>query len=223
MYIDFTSKQYFFILHALAVMITFYNNDFSSICKEVGEAYGESEEDIASACTTLTAINVTAPVESYSDKCSDILEDMLHYAQELPEKDTPYKYSVSLDTSSWKAVADALDTYSRILMGQFSIIYEALDTSGNDEQHFQAYHDARWNGVGVIEARDLLIPQLKKIGVGWNGNFGISNAGLAYNSKLAYEILKTIRYAVEKRDSSVLKVTDEPLPRVEGSSQIRAL
>lgn len=223
MYIDFTSKQYFFILHALAVMITFYNNDFSSICKEVGEAYGASKEDIASACTTLTAINVTAPVESYSDKCSEILEDMLHHARELPEKDAPYKYSVGLDTSSWKAVADALDTCSRILMGQFGVIYEALDISGNDEQHFQAYHDARWNGVGVIGARDLLIPQLKKIGVGWNGNFGISNSGLAYNSKLAYEILKTIRYAVEKRDSSVLKVTDEPLPRVEGSSQIRAL
>lgn len=38
MYIDFTSKQYFFILHALAVMITFYSNDFSSICNYwVGE------------------------------------------------------------------------------------------------------------------------------------------------------------------------------------------
>lgn len=97
---------------------------------------------------------------------------------------------------------------------------EALDISGNDEQHFQAYHDARWNGVGVLEARDLLIPQLKKIRLGWNGNFGISNSGLAYNSKLAYEILKTIRYATEKRDSSVLKVTDEPLPRAEGSFQI---
>lgn len=223
MYIDFTSKQYFFVLHALAIMITFYKNDFSSICKEVGEAYGASEENIASACATLTAINVTASVKSLSDKCSDILEDMLHYAQELPEKDAPYKYSIGLDASSWKDVADALDTYSRVLMGQFSIIYEALDTSGNDEQHFQAYHDARWNGVGVIEARDLLIPQLKKMGVGWNGNFGISNSGLAYNSKLAYEILKTIRYAVEKRDSSVLKVTNEPLPHVEGSFQIRAL
>lgn len=74
-----------------------------------------------------------------------------------------------------------------------------------------------------IETRDLLIPQLKKIGVGWNGNFGISNSGLAYNSKLAYEILKTIRYATEKRDSSVLKVTNEPLPRAEGSFQIKAL
>lgn len=223
MYIDFASEQYSFILHALTIMITFYSNDFSSICKEVGEAYGASEEDIASACATLTAINVTAPVKSYSDKCSEILEDMLHHARELPEKDAPYKYSISLDTPSWKVVADALDTYSRILMGQFGIIYEVLDISGNDEQHFQAYHDARWNGAGVIEARDLLIPQLKKIGVGWNGNFGISNPELAYNSKLAYEILKTIRYATEKRDSSVLKVTDKPLPRIEGSSQIRAL
>ena len=108
---------------------------------------------------------------------------------------------------------EAIDVYKR----------QALDISGNDEQHFQAYHDARWNGTGVIEARDLLIPQLKRMGIGWNGNFGISNTGLAYNSKLAYEILKAIRYATEKRDSSVLKVTDEPLPRVEGSSQIRAL
>lgn len=223
MYIDFTSKQYFFILHALAVMITFYNNDFSSICKEVGEAYGTSEADIASACTTLTAINVTAPVKGSSDKCSDILEDMLHHARELPEKDAPYKYSIGLNTPSWKVVADALDTYSRILMGQFGIIYEVLDISGNDEQHFQAYHDARWNGTGVIEARDLLIPQLKRMGIGWNGNFGISNTGLAYNSKLAYEILKAIRYATEKRDSSVLKVTNEPLPHVEGSFQIKAL
>lgn len=33
--IDFTSKQYFFILHALAVMITFYNNDFSSIYRKL--------------------------------------------------------------------------------------------------------------------------------------------------------------------------------------------
>lgn len=223
MYIDFTSKQYSFILHALAIMITFYSNDFSSICKEVGEAYGVSEVNIASACAALTAVNVTAPVKDSSNKCSAILEDMLHHARELPGKDAPYKYSVSLDVSSWKAVADALDTYSRILMGQFGVIYEALDISGNDEQHFQAYHDARWNGVGVLEARDLLIPQLKKIRLGWNGNFGISNSGLAYNSKLAYEILKTIRYATEKRDSSVLKVTKEPLPHVDGSFQIKAL
>lgn len=229
MYIEFTGKQYFFILHALAVMITFYNNVFSSICKEVGETYGASEENIASACAMLTAVNVTAPIKSLSDKCSDILEDVLHHARELPEKDAPYKYRIGLDASSWKVVADALDTYSRILMGQFGIIFESLDIAANYDYgklrllRLQAYHDARWNGVGVIEARDLLIPQLKKMGIGWNGNFGISNSELAYNSKLAYEILKAIRYVTESRDSSVLKVTDEPLPHVEGSFQIKAL
>lgn len=229
MYIDFTSKQYSFILHALTIMITFYNNDFSSICKEVGETYGASEENIASACAMLTAVNVTAPIKSLSDKCSDILEDVLHHARELPEKDAPYKYRIGLDASSWKVVADALDTYSRILMGQFGIIFESLDIAANYDYgklrllRLQAYHDARWNGVGVIEARDLLIPQLKKMGIGWNGNFGISNSELAYNSKLAYEILKAIRYVTESRDSSVLKVTDEPLPHVEGSFQIKAL
>ena len=229
MYIEFTGKQYFFILHALAVMITFYNNDFSSICKEVGETYGASEENIASACAMLTAVNVTAPIKSLSDKCSDILEDVLHHARELPEKDAPYKYRIGLDASSWKVVADALDTYSRILMGQFGIIFESLDIAANYDYgklrllRLQAYHDARWNGVGVIEARDLLIPQLKKMSIGWNGNFGISNSELAYNSKLAYEILKAIRYVTESRDSSVLKVTDEPLPHVEGSFQIKAL
>lgn len=31
------------------------------------------------------------------------------------------------------------------------------------------------------------------------------------------------RYATEKRDSSVLKVTKEPLPHVDGSFQIKAL
>lgn len=229
MYIEFTGKQYFFILHALAVMITFYNNDFSSICKEVGETYGASEENIASACAMLTAVNVTVPIKSLSDKCSDILEDVLHHARELPEKDAPYKYRIGLDASSWKVVADALDTYSRILMGQFGIIFESLDIAANYDYgklrllRLQAYHDARWNGVGVIEARDLLIPQLKKMGIGWNRNFGISNSELAYNSKLAYEILKAIRYVTESRDSSVLKVTDEPLPHVEGSFQIKAL
>lgn len=105
MYIDFASEHYSFILHALTIMITFYSNDFSSICKEVGEAYGASEADIASACAALTAVNVTAPVKSLSNKCSDILEDILHHARELPEKDAPYKYSIGLNTLSWKVVA----------------------------------------------------------------------------------------------------------------------
>lgn len=225
MFIDFTVKQFFCVSHALAIMISFYNNDFSSICKEVGESYGASEDDIKNACAILTAINVTAPVKKTYDKLMDILLNIHQNHEEIQEheRNTQYKYRVTMDASSWKTLVDALDVYSRILMGQFSIIYEELDISGNDEIHLQANHDARWYGVGVQEARDLLIPQLKKLGVGWNGNFGISNSELAYNSKLSYEILKTIRYACDGRDSIVLHVTDEPLPKVVDGKQIKAL
>lgn len=225
MFIDFTVKQFFCVSHALAIMISFYNNDFSSICKEVGESYGASEDDIKNACAILTAINVTAPVKKTYDKLMDILLNIHQNHEEIQEheRNTQYKYRVTMDASSWKTLVDALDVYSRIMMGQFSIIYEELDISGNDEIHLRANHDARWYGVGVQEARDLLIPQLKKLGVGWNGNFGISNSELAYNSKLSYEILKTIRYACDGRDSIVLHVTDEPLPTVTGGKQIKAL
>lgn len=225
MFIDFTVKQFFCVSHALAIMISFYNNDFSSICKEVGESYGASEDDIKNACAILTAINVTAPVKKTYDKLMDILLNIHQNHEEIQEheRNTQYKYRVTMDASSWKTLVDALDVYSRILMGQFSIIYEELDISGNDEIHLRANHDARWYGVGVQEARDLLIPQLKKLGVGWNGNFGISNSELAYNSKLSYEILKTISYACDGRDSIVLHVTDEPLPTVTGGKQIKAL
>lgn len=225
MFIDFTVKQFFCVSHALAIMISFYNNDFSSICKEVGESYGASADDIKNACAILTAINVTAPVKKTHDKLMDILLNIHQNHEEIQEheRNTQYKYRVTMDASSWKTLVVALDVYSRILMGQFSIIYEELDISGNDEIHLRANHDARWYGVGVQEARDLLIPQLKKLGVGWNGNFGISNSELAYNSKLSYEILKTIRYACDGRDSIVLHVTDEPLPTVTGGKQIKAL
>lgn len=225
MFIDFTVKQFFCVSHALAIMISFYNNDFSSICKEVGESYGASEDDIKNACAILTAINVTAPVKKTYDKLMDILLNIHQNHEEIQEheRNTQYKYRVTMDASSWKTLVDALDVYSRILMGQFSIIYEELDISGDDEIHLWANHDARWYGVGVQEARDLLIPQLKKLGVGWNGNFGISNSELAYNSKLSYEILKTIRYACDGRDSIVLHITDEPLPIVTGGKQIKAL
>ena len=225
MFIDFTVKQFFCVSHALAIMISFYNNDFSSICKEVGESYGASEDDIKNACAILTAINVTAPVKKTYDKLMDILLNIHQNHEEIQEheRNMQYKYRVTMDASSWKTLVDALDVYSRILMGQFSIIYEELDISGDDEIHLRANHDARWYGVGVKEARDLLIPQLKKLGVGWNGNFGISNSELAYNSKLSYEILKTIRYACDGRDSIVLHVTDEPLPKVVDGKQIKAL
>ena len=46
MIFEMTKKQYQLFLHVMQVMQTFYGNDFSSICKEVGDAYGVHDADI---------------------------------------------------------------------------------------------------------------------------------------------------------------------------------
>ena len=230
MFIQFTEKQYKLFVHIMQVMQVFYGNDFSSICKEVGKTYGAKQRDIEKAYTILTDVKVTGPVPTMQSAAKKILNAALSAVdiKSAVKEENPYTKLIEMNEASWLQAADILDAYSRILMGQFSIIYESLDIAncyGADanEIRLQAYHDARWGGVGVIEARELLIPQLKEMGVGWNGNFGISNPGLAYNSKLSYEMLKVIRYAYGKGDSTVLKVTDEPFLRAQGVASIRAL
>lgn len=206
-------------------MQTFYGNNFSSICKEVGDAYGVNDVDIEKAYMIFTDFKVTAPVPTMQNAAGEIYQTALAAADiEAGNKETPYTKRIDMNESAWVKAAAILDAYSRILMGQFSIIYEVLDIADTDNKpQLQAYHDARWGGIGIAEARDLLIPQLRKLRVGWNGNFGISNAGLAYNSKLAYEMLKAILYACRQGDGTVLKVTDEPLMYAPGKSNIHAL
>ena len=54
MIFEMTEKQYQLFLHIMQVMQTFYGNDFSSICKEVGDAYGVHDADIEKAYTMFT-------------------------------------------------------------------------------------------------------------------------------------------------------------------------
>jgi hypothetical protein len=225
MIFEMTKKQYQLFLHVMQVMQTFYGNDFSSICKEVGDAYGVHDADIEKAYTMFTDFKVTTPVPSMQNAAKEIYHTALSATNiEAENKENPYTKRIDMNESAWVKAAAILDAYSRILMGQFSIIYEVLDIADTDNKpQLQAYHDARWGGVGIAEARDLLLPQLRKLRVGWNGNFGISNAGLAYNSKLAYEMLKAILYACRQGDGTVLKVTDEPLMYAPGKSNIHAL
>lgn len=225
MIFEMTEKQYQLFLHVMQVMQTFYGNNFSSICKEVGDAYGVHDADIEKAYTMFTDFKVTVPLPSMQNAAKEIYHTALSATNiEAENKENPYTKRIDMNESAWVKAAAILDAYSRILMGQFSIIYEVLDIADTDNKpQLQAYHDARWGGIGIAEARDLLIPQLRKLRVGWNGNFGISNAGLAYNSKLAYEMLKAILYACRQGDGTVLKVTDEPLMFAPGKSNIRAL
>ena len=201
MIFEMTEKQYQLFLHVMQVMQTFYGNDFSSICKEVGDAYGVHDADIEKAHTMFTDFKVTAPVPSMQNAAKEIYHTALSATDiAVGNRENPYTKRIDMNESAWVKATSILDAYSRILMGQFSIIYEVLDIADTDNK-----------------------PQLRKLRVGWNGNFGISNAGLAYNSKLAYEMLKAILYVCGQGDSTVLKVTDEPLMFAPGKSNIRAL
>ena len=62
MIFEMTEKQYQLFLHVMQVMQTFYGNNFSSICKEVGDAYGVNDVDIEKAYMIFTDFKVTAPV-----------------------------------------------------------------------------------------------------------------------------------------------------------------
>lgn len=225
MTIQLTEKHYVLLIRILEIMAPFYGNNFASICKEVGETYDASEAEIQEACNILTAVNVTAPVPAMQETAERLLK-IAKNPVILAKDQAPYTKRVDIAEDDVIRLVSILDAYSRILMGQFDKIYDALDVAPDDGEHehrLQANHDARWSGVGVSEARDLLIPQLKKMGVGWNGSFGISNIDLAYNSKLSYEMLKALDHACGCSDSYCLKVTDEPFLRIPGTNKMRSL
>ena len=77
MFIQFTEKQYKLFVRIMQVMQVFYDNDFSSICKEVGETYGAKKADIENAYTILTEVRVTGPVPAMQKVARKILDAAL--------------------------------------------------------------------------------------------------------------------------------------------------
>ena len=128
MIFEMTEKQYQLFLHVMQVMQTFYSNNFSSICKEIGDAYGVNDADIEKAYMIFTDFKVTAPVPTMQNAAGEIYQTALAAADiEAGNKETPYTKRIDMNESAWVKAAAILDAYSRILMGQFSIIYEVLD------------------------------------------------------------------------------------------------
>lgn len=146
MIFEMTEKQYQLFLHVMQVMQTFYSNNFSSICKEVGDAYGVHDADIEKAHTMFTDFKVTAPVPSMQNAAKEIYHTALSATDiAVGNKENPYTKRIDMNESAWVKATSILDAYSRILMGQFSIIYEVLDIADTDNKpQLQAYHDARW-------------------------------------------------------------------------------
>lgn len=73
MIFEMTEKQYQLFLHVMQVMQTFYGNNFSSICKEIGDAYGVNDADIEKAYMIFTDFKVTAPVPTMQNAAGEII------------------------------------------------------------------------------------------------------------------------------------------------------
>lgn len=215
-----TQIQYDLLCKVFSVMIPFYENDIRPFFEEIGKQYG-TEEAVTKACDTFYAIPVTGPVPKYVQTLTALQNQLeesenIHIKSQERDKKSPFVKKFSFQNNEGKypttkdILVDALDAYSRILMGQFFIIYEQLDVNSENEKIQSAWASAKWNGSGVYEMRDLLIPDLVKMG--WNGSFGIASSDNQYDSKLAYEMLKRIR---NRRDDYILRVTDQPLVVVE--------
>lgn len=216
-----TRKQYDLLSKVFAIMIPFYKNNIRPLFEEVGKQYG-TESAVSDACGVFENVPVTGPVPKYVKELTS-LQKQLEQAESIniksAERDKATSFAKKFtfqNTNDGKyptskdILVDALDSYSRVLMGQFFIIYEQLDVNSENEEIQAAWSAAKWNGVGVLPMRDLLIPDLVKMG--WHGSFGIASSDNRYDSKLAYEMLKRIR---NRRDDYILRVTDQPLVVVE--------
>lgn len=209
-----TQKQYDLAQKVLNIMVDFYGNNLHSLFAAIAEQYGVTERAVTGACELFCSTPVTAPAPDSAKKAQKVLEAVNAAVDiHIPGKtmlDPPFTKKVSLDEKLNRPLFVALDIYCRVLLGQFDRIYEYLDIDTDNQHILDAWHDARWYGIGgAAAARDLLIPGLKNSG--WNGNYGITSHDTSFESKLAYEMCKVL-----KKDSNMLRVTQEPLMEVVG-------
>lgn len=102
MIFEMTEKQYQLFLHVMQVMQTFYGNNFSSICKEVGDAYGVNDVDIEKAHMIFTDFKVTAPVPSCKTQQGKSIK--LRSRQRISavgNKENPYTKRIDMNESAW--------------------------------------------------------------------------------------------------------------------------
>ena len=211
-----TEKQYDLLKRMLPIMKEFYNNNPQPLFAEVAQQYGTMGDGADKAYRLFSEVSVTAPSPKRLND-TDILIAAVDAAKtvdiESPEVLKPSRFVkvIRFPQEAKASLEDCLDTFSRVLMGQFYIIYEKLDMKPGNKHVEESYLDIRLTGIGVREMRDFLIPALKE--AGWNGSYGIAGKDNCYESKLAYEMLKVIR---KRRDDYILRITDQPLLIAEG-------
>lgn len=192
----------------MSVMEAFYGNDLLPILKEVGTAYHAQPSAAKNMAELIKSLSIT--YENLKMKrWVQNLKALPYRVITSPSEGANLNKALCLTDIERQALIKILDTYSRVMMGQLFIIFEALDIPSNDqeleEQRLRAWHDAYWKGcMGLRDAKAQLIPETSNYG--WRGGYGICNQKVSLSSRLAYEMLKILDKDI------ALKVTDVPLP-----------
>lgn len=201
-----TEKQYKLVSNALSVMIRLYDNDMLALFLLICNDYKLNNSSAHKASELIRNMQITDKNEVMKAQCAALLFDW-GQKEKLPDNGK-YQYAIELAREQQKKLANILDTFSRITMGQLHILFEALDIPNalkNNQHAVQMYHDIYWDGLyGAKEARDILFPGIKEFG--WHGGYGITSKEVSENSKLAYQMSRVLR------NERPLQVTGEPLP-----------
>lgn len=214
-----TDKQYELFQLAMAIMKDFYNAEFDSLCDRISQQYDTDPAAVAEAKSYMADLKrqgVVVPVASAVDSAARFLtacKQAKKISLESPEqgKATWYTHIVDIADSDRKNMCEILDNYSRILMGQFIIIFEYLDIP-LEKDKYDIYYHYRREGGPILTARNLLFPSMNGHHYGWHSNLGISNDDTCADSKLAYEMYKALCCYGDRRMSQyILRLSSEPL------------
>lgn len=199
-----TKKQYELVEKALKNMVQLYQNDPVPLFKDIAEWYGSGESAAADAAKIITELPIITPNITGKERAENLYVEWKRGTAAIQEG--KYQYAVDLTNAQMIQLSKILDAYSRIMMGQLHILFEAMDIParlGENPHMLQMYHDAYWDGAcGAKEARDLLFPEIKDLG--WHGGYGIANQRVAEDSRLAYQISRAMQ------GEYALSVTREP-------------
>ena len=122
--------------------------------------------------------------------------------------------TVTLNNAQLRTIQAALDMYSRIGIGQFTVIKdhptfekhlhkELVDEDGKTD--YSMFHKFREIAdEALIEARNLLINELDK---GTNANWGIHHQSVDETCREAYDIIQVIRHEFWKQNENRSNIT----------------
>jgi hypothetical protein len=124
------------------------------------------------------------------------------------------KINIEVNENQAYTIRNALDFYSRFLMGQF----EEIDRKMVEFSDYWKDFDKRDKIEELIkELRDLIYPELKGY-----AHWGISNQNCPIDSKNAYDIIQVLRYELWKfkDDKDIYGTVDSHAPLKFGDQEL---